>query len=105
MEGTITLTPPGLASGCAWYERPGVATFGQFAVEPSRQHRGLGGELLIKAEYQALLAGADELSLDTSEHAEELIAWYCARGYRHVGTADWSVTNCRSVVLSKSLHE
>ncbi len=43
--------------------------------------------------------------MDTSEQATQLIRWYEQQGYRHVGYADWDVTNYRSVVLSKAVNK
>ena len=101
--GTIALTRAGWSKGTPWYERPGVAAFGQFAVDPAHQGRGIGGLLLGWAEARAAESGAAELACDTSEHAHDLIRLYTARGYRAVETVRWDVTNYRSVVLSKAL--
>jgi ribosomal protein S18 acetylase RimI-like enzyme len=54
-------------------------------------------------EDRARRTGADEIALDTAEEAGVLIAWYQRLGYRLVDTADWEITNYRSVVLSKRL--
>lgn len=103
LVGTVTVTPPGLAQGCAWYERPDVAMFGQFAVEPSLRGSGLGSLLLTHAEQRALALGATELALDTAEPAQDLIAYYARRGFRVVDGVDWPATNFVSVVMSKTL--
>ena len=44
--GTITLYPPTEESHCEWYRSPGVSHFGQFAVEPAEQKRGIGSRLM-----------------------------------------------------------
>lgn len=98
---TATLTPPPLLHGCEFYERDDVASIGQVAVHPDWQGRGLGQALMEHAERAAAEMGALEVAIDTSEHAAHLIRWYESQGYRHVGYADWDVTNYRSVVLSK----
>ena len=54
-------------------------------------------------EQKARATGAVEISLDTSEKAESLIAWYSRRGYRFVQWVRWEVVNYRSVVLSKDV--
>jgi ribosomal protein S18 acetylase RimI-like enzyme len=102
--GTISLYGPSLTSTCAFYRRPDVWHFGQFAVEPELQGRGIGSALLSAVEASAREAGASELALDTSEHADALITFYERYGFRKVGEVEWTgVTNYRSVVLSKSL--
>ena len=100
---TLTLREPGKSTGCEWYSRPDVAVFGQFAVEPCLQGRGVGGRMLELAERRAFELGARELALDTSEDAIHLIEYYARRGYRHVGFAQWPVVNYRSVIMSKGL--
>lgn len=100
---TVTLSPPPLPHGCNWYDRGDVASIGQLAVRPDWQGRGLGRTLMEHAERAAASLGALEAAVDTSEHATHLISWYERQGYRHVGYADWNVTNYRSVVLSKTL--
>lgn len=101
--GTITYHAPGRSGGTPWYERPGVASFGQYAVEPALQGRGIGRALMDLVERRAREDGADEIACDTSERAAHLIEKYERRGYRFVEHAQWDVTNYRSVVLSKSL--
>ena len=100
--GTVTLyLPPG--SGSPWYSRPDVASFGQFAVEPLHQSRGIGSRLVDHVERRAGEGGAAELACDTAEPAKHLIAWYERRGYRFVEFAQWKKANYRSVILTKSV--
>ena len=103
LVGTVTLTPPALATGCDWYDRSDVATFGQLAVHPDHQRAGLGAALVAHVECRAIELGAAELALDTAEQAHHLIDWYQRRGYRQVDRLDWPATNFLSVVLSKAL--
>jgi GNAT superfamily N-acetyltransferase len=103
LVGTVTVAPPGVPHGCAWYERPDVAMFGMFAVEPALRGTGLGTALLRHAEERARALGAAELALDTADTADHLIAYYARRGYRLVDTLDWPATNFTSVVMSKRL--
>jgi hypothetical protein len=56
-------------------------------------------------EARAREKGIAELALDTSEHAEALIAMYTRRGYRFIEYARWKSVNYRSVILSKRLVE
>lgn len=101
--GTVTALPGGRKSECSWYERPDVASMGQFAVEPAFQRRGIGKALMDLAEERAREWGAGQIAIDTSEHATDLIALYSIRGYKIVDSISWSVTNYRSVILAKPL--
>jgi GNAT superfamily N-acetyltransferase len=101
--GTISLYRPNAADDCAWYRQPDVYSFGQFAVLPGYQGRGIGRSLLEFVEDRAALEGARELALDTAERATHLVRWYQGLGYRQVDLVSWHDTNYRSVVLSKSL--
>ncbi|MDB5032890.1 MAG: Histone acetyltransferase [Chlorobi bacterium] len=103
--GTITYYPPAMAHGTPWYDRPDVASLGQFAVEPALQGRGIGNMLLDHVESLARRDGAAEMALDTSEKAHHLIEYYGRHGYRFVEHTQWSVVNYRSVVMSRSLIE
>lgn len=102
---TVTLVPPGVpdAESCTYYAQPGVARFGQFAVDPRHQGCGIGSLLMDHIEARAAALGATFLALDTSEHAHELIAMYTKRGYTEVQRVDWDVTNYQSIVMSKPL--
>lgn len=54
------------------------------AVDPPRQGRGLGRELLAFAEMTALAAGMRELRLYTNAAMHENLALYAGLGYREV---------------------
>lgn len=102
--GTVTLYfPIKESNGAKYYEVEGVANFGQFAVHPDLQAKGLGNYMLELIEEKAKLLGASELALDTSEGATHLIGYYKRRGYRFIEYVNWEVTNYRSVILSKTL--
>lgn len=101
LVGTIMVHPPGRSAGCPCYERPDVATIGQFGVRPGRQGAGTGTRLLRRAEELALASGAAELALDTSEGADHLIGWYEREGFRFVEHAQWEGKTYRSVIMSK----
>ena len=104
LVATILLKPPRSETACDWYQRADVRSFHQLAVEPALQRAGLGARLVAHVESRATALGAQELALDTSEHATWLIAWYERLGYRQVDRADWRPqVNYRSVVLSKTL--
>jgi len=103
LVGTLTFLHAAHTDGSPWYEREDVSSFGQWAVEPAWQGRGLGRRLLDIAERRARETGAAHLALDTSEHAVELIATYERHGFRFVEHAQWDSTNYRSVIMSKEL--
>jgi GNAT superfamily N-acetyltransferase len=68
---------------------PGPATFGMFAVEPSRQAHGLGRRVLAEAErVVAEEWGLDRLRMTVIEQRSELIAWYRRRGYAPTGESE-----------------
>ena len=101
---TVTLYPSTATDGpCEWYRKEEVHCFGQFAVRPDLQGRGLGRSLVRRMEDEAAKRGASELALDTAEPARHLREWYGRLGFREVETVQWSTTNYRSVILSKSL--
>lgn len=101
--GCGTLRLPGSDKGTPWYEQPGVAVVGQFAVEPSLQRRGLGTALLVHLERRARAVGAEHVALDTAEGATHLVDYYGRLGYGFVEHAQWDLANYRSVVLSKPI--
>jgi GNAT superfamily N-acetyltransferase len=101
--GIITLAEAQATHGSPFYDRPDVASFGQFAVLPALQRQGIGSRLMDIVEARAREKGVIELALDTSEHAQALIAMYTKRGYRFIEYSKWDIVNYRSVILSKSL--
>lgn len=103
LVATVTLRASEPDSACAWYRRPGVFSFGQFAVLPALQRSGIGHRLIQRIEQDATTRGATELALDTAEGAVHLCRWYSRLGYRFIQHVSWHETNYRSVVLSKSL--
>lgn len=101
--GTITLRVPPNVSGCSWYDRGDVASFGQFGVDPNYQKKGIGSLLLETVESKARKEGVPNIALDTAEGAHHLIDLYESKGYKYSGYADWEVTNYRSVILNKTI--
>jgi GNAT superfamily N-acetyltransferase len=101
--GTISCYDSEHTSGSPFLDRDGVGLIGQFGVEPSMQRRGIGRQLLDRAEAHAREIGLEEVALDTAESARHLIDWYFRLGYRFVEFVSWDVTNYRSVVLGKKL--
>ncbi len=101
--GTVVYSPPGSLDGSPFLARPDVAEFGQFAVEPSLQRTGIGAELMRKVEEMGRRDGAAWMSLNTSENAHHLIAYYQRKGYRFIEHVQWRDVNYRSVVMAKAL--
>jgi GNAT superfamily N-acetyltransferase len=101
--GIITLKEASATNGSPFYDRPDVADFGQFAVRPAYQRRGIGSRLIEIVERRAREKGVRELALNTSEHALDLIAMYTRKGYRFIEYTQWPEVNYRSMVFSKSL--
>ena len=101
--GVVTLKRASDSHGSPFYQRPDVAGFGQFAVRPSYQHRGIGATLLKLVEQRAAEQGVRQLALDTSEHATDLIQFYESKGFTFVEHLQWPEVNYRSVVLAKKL--
>jgi predicted N-acetyltransferase YhbS len=101
--GIITLAEADATHGSPFYDRPDVADFGQFAVRPTYQRRGIGSRLIEMVESRAREKGVRELALNTSEHATDLISMYSAKGYRFVEYVQWPEVNYRSMIFSKSM--
>jgi GNAT superfamily N-acetyltransferase len=101
--GTIVFIDAGRTKGYPWYDRADVASLGQFAVEPNLQAQGLGRRLISLVEARAAETGALEIALDTAEPATHLVDWYERLGYRFIEHAQWTHTNDRSVIMSKTL--
>ena len=101
--GTITLKDADQTEGSAFYNRPDVAGFGQFAVRPSHQGAGVGSTLLALIERRAQEKGVGMLALDTSEDAAHLIALYESRGYAFVEHVRWPDVNYQSMIFAKPL--
>ena len=101
--GTATLYLPPSQTGCEWYDRPDVARFGQFGVEPEFQGQGIGSLLLAEIESTTILHNLPNLALDTAEGATHLIELYKKRGFEYVCEVTWDITNYRSIILNKKL--
>ncbi|MGC4085219.1 MAG: GNAT family N-acetyltransferase [Vicinamibacterales bacterium] len=69
--GIVTLARASATSGSPFYDRPDVASFGQFAVEPAWQRAGVGTTLMELVEALASARGLSFLALDTSEYTTD----------------------------------
>src|SRR5437763_15388479 len=64
----------------------GIAHFGLLSVDPERQARGLGRQLVEAAEAEARGAClATRMQLNVIRQRAELVAWYERQGYRRTG--------------------
>ncbi len=95
--------------GCVYVELQGErAYFGLLAVDPARQHRGLGRRLIDEAENHARADGCHAMDLRIVNLREELPPFYRRLGYVETGTAPFpegikSKLPCHFVVMSKPL--
>ena len=84
----VVATEAGRLVACgALRHAPGdaLATFGLFAVDPTRQGTGIGGQLLTHVEGLAAAGGATRLRLEVIHTRHELLGWYRRRGYEPTG--------------------
>ena len=100
---TVTLYPPAPQSTCTLYRESDVYVLGQFAVHPHLQRAGLGARMMDWCIHETRALGGKRLALDTSEHADHLIAWYEKLGFVFAQHTRWDAVNYRSVVMVKSL--
>lgn len=103
LVGTLVITPPSPHSDCGYFQKAGVASFHQFAVDPDLQSQGLGRALMAAAEDWAREQGYAEMALDTAEQAVHLIELYTRQGYTFVEYVQWPGKSYRSVVMRKAL--
>lgn len=103
LVGTVLAKPTDTASECHYFNRPGVASLRQFAVEPEMQGKGVGRALVAKCESWALLSRHTELALDTAESATHLVSLYSKLGYKPVDSVQWPGKVYKSVVMSKTI--
>ncbi len=107
--GTVTVSGPfdpklaPWALQTPWYYRVDTAHFHQFAVEPDRQGRGVGRQLVARCEQWAREQGCAYMALDTAMPAQHLRARYARLGYRDEGEVQWEGKTYRSAIMVKSL--
>jgi GNAT superfamily N-acetyltransferase len=98
----------GLA-GCVLVELRGErAYFGLLAVDPARQHRGLGRRLVEEAENHARAFGCGAMDIRIVSLRAELPPFYRRLGYVETGTAPFpdgikSKLPCHFILMSKPL--
>lgn len=99
ITGTLTVYSPDPQSSAAVYREPHTYSFGQFAVDPAFEGRGIGRTLHRAAVDHALIKGAWFLSLDTAAPAHDLIDTYTRWGYTVVERATWPGKSYESVLM------
>ncbi|HEY4297358.1 MAG TPA: GNAT family N-acetyltransferase [Paraburkholderia sp.] len=99
--GTMTLEPHAPHSPCEHYRRHGVATLHQFAVDPSRQGKGVGRAMLAFAARRAAALGSTQLALDTPFPATHLLAFYRGQGFSLVDVVRFPGRGYDSAVFSR----
>jgi len=98
----------GLAA-CVYVELRGErAYFGLLAVDPGRQHRGLGRRLIDEAENYAQASGCRAMDLRIVNLRAELPPFYRRLGYVETGTEPFpaeikSKLPCHFILMSKPL--
>lgn len=97
----------GAITGCVHLsEKNGRGYFGMLSVHPGVQTRGLGRELVARAEAEFAARGLPGIDILVVNLREELPAWYGRLGYRQTGTRPYhppSRIPCHFLVLSKEL--
>jgi GNAT superfamily N-acetyltransferase len=101
--GVIIFNERETSAGPAWFAKPGVGSFSQFAVDPMVQSKGIGRALLDKVESRASELGLAELALSMAEPDHGLRDYYLRRGYRVISIWKWPYTNYSSLVMSKKI--
>jgi GNAT superfamily N-acetyltransferase len=91
-------------SGCPYYNRPGVASVGPFAIVPEFQGHGLGAAMLSVIEDRARETGATELAMEIAPEATQTLQKFLKDGFRFAESARWAGDEPgRCLVLTKPL--
>ena len=85
------------------YLHSDVATYGQLAVHPDFQKKGLASLIIKFVEQLAKKDNAKRIVVDTAEKNEKLVNYYKNKGYTIIDHTNWSTTNYTSVLLCKDL--
>jgi GNAT superfamily N-acetyltransferase len=99
--GVVSVYAPNAHDTCELYRSEWH--FGQFAVEPALQGRGIGERLLTQCAAHARSQGALRLALDTSEGATGLRSFYRRSGFADCGFTQHSGKSYRSVLMMRHL--
>ncbi len=76
----------GVLQGCVYLEKKATKLYlGMLTVSPELQAKGIGRQLLTKAEEHARSAGCNCITMTVIAVRKELIAWYERNGYHATG--------------------
>lgn len=106
---TETGAGPHALAGAVFVETRGErGYFGMLSVDPDRQGRGLGRQLVLAAEAHCRAAGCRSLDIDVVDLRNELPGFYAALGFTVVGEAPFPEPSkmrqpAKLIVMSKSL--
>jgi GNAT superfamily N-acetyltransferase len=103
MIATITYYPPLTKTGHEIFLQTDVATYGQLAVLPAFQNKGVASGLISFTEELARQDNAKRMIIDTAENNTELVSYYLKKGYIIIGRTSWPTTNYTSVFMQKTL--
>jgi len=85
------------------YKLPNIATYGQLAVHPNFQNRGIASAIIKFVEQLAKHDKATQIIIDTAQNNTQLVSYYMGKGYKIIDTTNWATTNYISVFLAKNL--
>jgi GNAT superfamily N-acetyltransferase len=100
----------GVPAACVFVQLTGDrGYFGLLAVDPGRQGRGWGREMVEAAEQHARATGCIAMDLSVVNLRTELPPFYHRLGYTETGTAPFTdpraTQPCHFVLMSRSLEE
>jgi GNAT superfamily N-acetyltransferase len=96
-------------AGCVYVMRHGdVGYFGMLSIDPARQNKGLGSQLIAAAEAHCRAAGCRTMELEVVNLRTELPPFYRRFGYTESGTRPFTDTErtsrpCHFIVMTKPL--
>ena len=108
-NGEMEAAKPGTLCGCVYLKCDGErAYFGMLSIDPARQGRGLGRQLIDAVEARARARGCRFMDIHIVNLREELPAYYRRFGYVEQGTLPFSDPDrasrpCHFIVMSKPL--
>ena len=100
---------PGTIAGCVYVSVQGErGYFGMLSIDPSRQGRGLGRQLIDAVEARCRERGCRHIDIHIVNLREELPAFYRRLGYADNGTLpfpdmDRATRACHFLVMTKAL--